>query len=44
MQLAKIDRSGPGWKKKKKMAIIYQLMLEKLLPVAPHFVSVAINL
>ena len=44
MQVAKINESGPGWNRKMKMAIIYQLMLGKLILVAPHFVSIAINL
>ena len=46
MQLAKINGSGPGWKRKieKEMAIICQLTKEKLMLVAPHFASIAINL
>ena len=44
MQLAKINESGPGWRKKMKMAIIYQLMLGKLMLVAPDFVSITTNL
>ena len=31
-----------GWRRKMKMAIIYQIMLGKLMLVAPHFVSIAI--
>ena len=44
MQLAKINGSGPGWRRTMKVAIIYQLMLGKLMLVALHFVSIAINL
>ena len=44
MQLAKINGGGPGWRRKMKIAIIYQLMVGKLMLVAPHFVSVVINL
>ena len=38
MQLAKINESGPGWSRKMKMAIIYQLILGKLMLVAPDTV------
>ena len=41
MQLAKINGRGPGWRRKTKMAIIYRLMLGKLMLVAPHFVYIA---
>ena len=44
MQLAKINGGVPGWRRKMKIAIIYQLMVGKLMLVAPHFVSVVINL
>ena len=44
MQLVEINGYGPSWRRKMKMVIIYHLMLEKLMLVAPHFVSIAINL
>ena len=44
MQLAKINGSGTGWRRKIKMATIYYLLLGKLMLVALHFVSIAINL
>ena len=44
MQLAKINGSGTGWRRNIKIATIYHLMLGKLMLVALHFVSIAINL
>ena len=43
MQLGKRNGSGPGWRRKMKMMIVYHLMLGKLMLVALHFVSIAIN-
>ena len=44
MQLAKINESGHGWRRKMKMTIIYNHMLGKLMFVTLHFVSIAVNL
>ena len=40
----KNNGSGPGWRRKMKMAIIDHLIFEKLMLVALHFISIAINL
>ena len=44
MQLEEINGSGPGCRRKMKMVIIYHLMLGKLMLVALHFGSIAVNL
>ena len=40
----KNNGSGPGWRRKMKMAIIDHLIFGKLMLVALHFISIAINL
>ena len=40
----KNNGSDPGWRRKMKMAIIDQLIFGKLMLVALHFVSIAMNL
>ena len=44
MPLAKISGSGPGWRGKMKIVVIYQPMLGKLMLVSRHFVCIAIKL
>ena len=43
MQLAKINGSGSGRRRRMKMVVIYQLMFWKLMWLALHFVFIAIN-
>ena len=40
----KNNGSGPGWRRKMKMVIIDHLIFGKLILVALHFTSIAINL